>query len=50
MDLNERKRDKKFNEKLQAFHQKTSLPEFPKTNSFGFWNRTNDSLKKIQER
>jgi len=28
----------------------THLPEFPKTKSFGLWNRTNDDPKLIQER
>ena len=41
---------KKFHEKLELLALNCSLPDFPKTNSFVFWNKTNDSEKKISER
>lgn len=40
---------KKFHEALLDNHKskKDLIPQFPKKNSFGFWNRTNTCSKKI---
>lgn len=40
---------RKFHEKLERKYEinKSYLPELPKTNSICFWNRTNESCRKI---
>lgn len=43
---------KKFHDVLLKSYadHKALLPEFPKTNSFGFWNKTNNDHRKIEDR
>ena len=42
----------KFHDDLLKKHKfnKDRLPEFPKKNSFGLWNRTNSSSRMIDDR